>query len=256
MKRGFSLVELSIVLVILGLLTGGILTGQTLIRASELRAVTTEFQRYQSAVNTFRDKYFALPGDMRNATDFWTEQASGIGCATASSTTMATCDGDGDGRIVSISTSHEGFRFWQQLTNAGLIEGTYWGVSGGTANDYITSNENSPASKFNSSYWFAWNWDLYDNVGINDFFFAHPSFSNILQIGRHVADSHTHGPAFKPEEVWNIDTKLDDGKPASGNVTTSPYNDCTNGTSVTDFNSDYALTSPDTACTTLFLNVF
>lgn len=58
-KRGFSLVELSIVLVILGLLTGGILAGQSLIRAAELRAVSTEYSRYATAVQSFRDKYFA-----------------------------------------------------------------------------------------------------------------------------------------------------------------------------------------------------
>ena len=68
--KGFSLVELSIVLVILGLLIGGILTGQSLIRAAELRSVTTQYQGYVTAVNTFRDKYFALPGDMPNAIDF------------------------------------------------------------------------------------------------------------------------------------------------------------------------------------------
>ena len=55
--RGFSLVELSIVLVILGLLTGGILTGQTLIRAAELRSVTTEFQRFQAATNAAQRHY-------------------------------------------------------------------------------------------------------------------------------------------------------------------------------------------------------
>ena len=71
MRSGFSLVELSIVLVILGLLTGGILAGQNLIRAAELRSVTTQFQNYHAAVMTFRDKYFALPGDMANAEDFW-----------------------------------------------------------------------------------------------------------------------------------------------------------------------------------------
>lgn len=46
MRHGFSLVELSIVLVILGLLVGGVLTGQSLIRAAELRSVSTEFQKY------------------------------------------------------------------------------------------------------------------------------------------------------------------------------------------------------------------
>ncbi|MGB1540395.1 MAG: prepilin-type N-terminal cleavage/methylation domain-containing protein, partial [Rickettsiales bacterium] len=66
-KAGFSLVELSIVLVILGLLTGGILGGQSLIRAAELRSVSKEYEKYQTAINIFKDKYFALPGDFNNA---------------------------------------------------------------------------------------------------------------------------------------------------------------------------------------------
>ena len=70
-RSAFSLVELSIVLVILGLLTGGILSGQSLIRAAELRSVTTEYSRYTAATYSFRDKYFALPGDMSNAESFW-----------------------------------------------------------------------------------------------------------------------------------------------------------------------------------------
>ena len=52
MRSAFSLVELSIVLVILGLLTGGILTGQSLIRAAELRSVTSQMQQYRVAVYT------------------------------------------------------------------------------------------------------------------------------------------------------------------------------------------------------------
>ena len=89
--RAFSLVELSIVLVILGLLTGGILAGQSLIRAAELRAVTTEYQRYVAAVQTFRDKYMALPGDMPNAIAFWgAAHATPATCQTTSSTTSAT----------------------------------------------------------------------------------------------------------------------------------------------------------------------
>jgi len=56
--RGFSLVELAIVLVILGLLVGGVLTGRVLIRASELRTVTTQYQGNVTAARSFRDKYF------------------------------------------------------------------------------------------------------------------------------------------------------------------------------------------------------
>jgi prepilin-type N-terminal cleavage/methylation domain-containing protein len=70
-QSAFSLVELSIVLVILGLLVGGVLMGQSLIRAAELRRVVTDYNKYTTAVQSFRDKYFALPGDMTNAQNFW-----------------------------------------------------------------------------------------------------------------------------------------------------------------------------------------
>ena len=107
MKKGFSLVELSIVLVILGLLTGGILTGQTLIRAAELRSVNADVQRFQAATRTFQSKYFAFAGDMRNATDFWgaADGNDGLGddCYAIDSTILAdaaqTCNGDGNGEI-------------------------------------------------------------------------------------------------------------------------------------------------------------
>ncbi|MBX9726410.1 MAG: prepilin-type N-terminal cleavage/methylation domain-containing protein, partial [Rickettsiales bacterium] len=97
----FSLVELSIVLVILGLLVGGVLSGQSLIRAAELRAVSTEYSRYVTSAQTFRDKYFALPGDMNNATRFW-GNLGGTNCTNSAGTsavTTGTCDGNGDGQV-------------------------------------------------------------------------------------------------------------------------------------------------------------
>ena len=64
-RDAFSLVELSIVLVILGLLVGGVLSGQALIQAAQLRAVSEEYTKYTTAALTFRDKYLATPGDMK-----------------------------------------------------------------------------------------------------------------------------------------------------------------------------------------------
>jgi Tfp pilus assembly protein FimT len=51
--NGFSSVELAIVLVILGLLVGGILAGQSLIRAAEIRGITTDMTRFNTATQTF-----------------------------------------------------------------------------------------------------------------------------------------------------------------------------------------------------------
>src|SRR5665213_3308988 len=60
----FTLIELSIVLVIIGLIVGGILVGQDLIKAAEVRAQISQIEKYSSAVNTFRAKFAAIPGDM------------------------------------------------------------------------------------------------------------------------------------------------------------------------------------------------
>ena len=135
MKHAFSLVELSIVLVILGLLTGGILTGQSLIRASELRSVTTEYQRYITATQTFRDKYFALPGDMNNATRFWGDDNAACADAAIPNGTPGTCNGNGNGGLewAGASATGERFQFWKHLSLAGVIEGTYSGLAGSNA---------------------------------------------------------------------------------------------------------------------------
>ena len=56
-KCGFTLIELSIVLVIIGLIVGGVLVGQNLIKAAEIRNQIKQMQEYQIAFNTFRTKY-------------------------------------------------------------------------------------------------------------------------------------------------------------------------------------------------------
>jgi prepilin-type N-terminal cleavage/methylation domain-containing protein len=62
--RGFTLIELSIVLVIIGLNVGGVLVGQNLIAAAAARATVTQIERYNTAADTFLSKYGNLPGDL------------------------------------------------------------------------------------------------------------------------------------------------------------------------------------------------
>lgn len=220
MKRGFSLVELSIVLVILGLLVGGVLSGQSLIRAAELRSVSTDLSKINTAFYTFRDKYFALPGDMSNATQFWgAAHATPATCRTTSSATAATCDGNGDGLIVTLdggTTYSEHFHTWKQLANAGLVEGNYTGVacaggalcsSAGTnvprvkiGNAAISVTNVSPITSTSDPTWFA------------------SSYGNLLFYGGTTAASEPKQNILRPEELWNIDTKLDDGIPNMGRV--------------------------------------
>ncbi|MBN8543813.1 MAG: prepilin-type N-terminal cleavage/methylation domain-containing protein [Alphaproteobacteria bacterium] len=204
MRSAFSLVELSIVLVILGLLTGGILAGQSLIRASELRAVTAEYQRYAAAVNTFRDKYFALPGDMANAQNFWgVAHATPATCVTTVGTGTQTCNGDGNGRIDISAGSREPFRAWQHLANAGLIEGTYTGT---------VTLPTWPSSKIsNNSTWGMGNWNYTGSL-----YWFDGDYGNVLYNGANNAGT-TIGNV-NPSEAWNIDTKMDDGLPAQGKL--------------------------------------
>ncbi len=91
-KAGFTLIEVSVVLVIIGLLVGGVLVGKDLIESAKIRAQITQISDMETQINTFRVKYNCLPGDCTNAT-------SAIG---ASFNGYTINDGDGDGLIRSI----------------------------------------------------------------------------------------------------------------------------------------------------------
>jgi prepilin-type N-terminal cleavage/methylation domain-containing protein len=219
-KRAFSLVELSIVLVILGLLVGGVLSGQSLIRAAELRSVTTTYSTYAAAVRSFQDKYFALPGDMTNATQFW-GSAGGTGAdavcfAAQTSAARNTCNGNGDGRIFGVTGVVYGERFasWKHLANAGLIEGSYTGSNGDVpaSSTYVAQpGTNVPAAKLSQGFFDT----VYEVPNTGNY--ATATAVNVNVIAIYGAGSTTFG-ILKPEEAWNIDTKLDDGSPVYGKV--------------------------------------
>lgn len=65
--KGFTLVELAIVMMIIGFLIGGILKGQELLQNSRVTSTIAQVRAFEAAVTTFKDKYDALPGDMSNA---------------------------------------------------------------------------------------------------------------------------------------------------------------------------------------------
>lgn len=249
MRQGFSLVELSIVLVILGLLVGGILTGQSLIRASELRAVTTEFGNYGTAMMSFRDKYMNLPGDIDNATNFW-------GAATVA-------NGDGDRQIEEASggaAAGEMFGFWQQLALAGMIEGTYTGLSGSDADD-ADVGINVPQSRIGTA---GWSVVYLGTVATSSTDHYEGKYDNAMFFGGETAGEVTQGAVLTPEEAWNIDTKMDDGKPAMGSVKAlESQGDATAGagcgnaaaaTTSLGSSTEYDLTHTDKVCSLVFSN--
>ena len=243
MKNAFSLVELSIVLVILGLLTGGILGGQALIRAAELRSISSDVAKHTAAIHSFRDKYFALPGDMPNAVRFWGNQAGGTADGVDATCQMldrdnpatgsATCNGNGNGMIGAYANltdagNFETFRAWQHMANAGLVEGSYAGVTDSDINAYLTGpgvrpGWNVPRSKLSNAGYALAHWGSHNAASIyvtGGILFV-SDYGHVLNFGL-PGGYHSMGNAgvILPTEAWNIDTKMDDGRPGTGSVMT------------------------------------
>lgn len=217
MKKAFSLVELSIVLVILGLLVGGVLSGQSLIRAAELRAISTQVNQYTSALNAFRDKYFALAGDMTNATSFW---GTATGCPNDGAAT-GVCNGDGDGRLgITPGNSCESQEVWRHLAKAGLVEGSYTTLAAASCFNVSTLGTNIPATRLSSvGITLTWTGNIVTSGVFPNNLLYTGNYGNAYFIGIAGPTNHlTGGNAFTTEEAWNIDTKMDDGSPDSGIV--------------------------------------
>ena len=216
--------------------------------------MTSEYQRYLSAANTFRDKYFALPGDMSNATKFWGAADAGDGtgtdCFDVSSTSATTCDGNGNGQITDAGGGRfsESYRAWQHLANAGLIEGSYTGrAATATYGWSLVGGSNVPASKVSQGQWLP-NWIGTLSGDVNTF---DGDYGNTLYLG---SGGSPLGLTMKAEEMWNIDTKLDDGKPAYGKVRANKFVIRSNCSSTNvSATAEYVLTSTAIGCNLMFL---
>src|SRR5690242_13319060 len=118
-SKGFTLIEIAIVLVIIGLLLGGVLKGQELITAARVRNLISQQDGIKAAFFGFQDRYRALPGDYAAADT--NINCGGSPCAR----------GNGNGRIesgatpVNGSATHEETLVWTHLTNAGFLNGGY-----------------------------------------------------------------------------------------------------------------------------------
>lgn len=193
MTRAFTLLELSIVLVIIGLIVGGVVAGQELIRNAELNAIGSDVNRIRTAVNNYRFKYNALPGDHDQAAAYWPSSTSG----------------NGDGVI----QSGETYRVFEQLSLSNLLTETY-----NSNNDYIAGQS-------------VMGWGdraVYILAG-NDFTFYPKQVTgaqNVICISMNNVDQACEGPVpnLYASEVFSLDAKLDDGNADGGQLAAATCN--------------------------------
>ena len=206
-QAGFTLVELSIVLVIIGLIVGGVLAGQDMIRAAEIRSTISQIEKYNTAVNTFRDKYGNIPGDIlsSDATRFGFTARSG-----------AANRGDGDRQVEAVGSGlllgNETVLFWRDLSQVALIDNGFT-----TAVDAFANNATAITVGQMKDF-------LPDaSIGLGHYITVMSSAGrNYFQIARVTGVSnagvYTLENAMTPQTAFNIDDKLDDGNPTNGSI--------------------------------------
>ena len=184
-QRGFTLIEIAIVLVIIGLLLGGVLKGQELITGARVRNLITQQDGIKAAYFGFLDRFRALPGDYVNAK----ENIAG-----------ATLNGNGNGQIEIAATvlaptfpnAKEDLAVWEHLSRSGFITGAYTAGATYTA----TSAMSNPYGALLM---------LRQSAGYADAS-ATPTTRHILTTGNQI-------PA---DLLAEIDRKVDDGAPKTG----------------------------------------
>jgi prepilin-type N-terminal cleavage/methylation domain-containing protein len=191
-QTGFTLIEIAIVLVIIGLLLGGVLKGQELITAARVRNLAAQQDGVKIAYLGFQDRYRALPGDYSStlAGANIPGPTATLGCTPAS----PTCQ---NGKIdpLALAAENEPSLAWHQLSRSGFITGSYDG------SNTPPSPLNNPTNAF-SGYLILINDNTYSDALTGA---AVPIVLNI-KTGNNV-------PAAI---VAELDRKVDDGNPLTG----------------------------------------
>ncbi len=200
MKRnqsGFTLIEIAIVLVIIGLLLGGVLKGQELINSAKVKNLATDFRNIPVFIYGYQDKFRALPGDDKKLSDH-------VKGGTAAST-PANVLGNGiiDGDWNSTTNTDESYLFWQHVRLAGLTSGS----TSTSAADYLPVNAAGGTIGIQSGT------SSVANTPIKDL-----STTPVAIRGTYIICS----PNILGKFAKQLDLQLDDGNTATGSMMSTP----------------------------------
>jgi len=215
-QSGFTLVEIAIVLVIIGLLLGGILKGQDLINSARVRSIADKASGTQAAYYGFLDRYRAVPGDMTAA------------AATSAIGVTVTSGGNANGQLDNPADAEwaEPNALWEQLSKAGFITGNYVGGDSPPTAD----NSVAPLNPFNQPI----------VVGKTADYMSTTSASARLNV--------VLGRSIPVDIAREVDMKMDDGQPLTGAIRVAVDADAVFGAT--------GQSDADTACQVLASNTY
>lgn len=210
--EGFTLVELAIVLVIIGLLVGGVLVGQDLIRAAEINSTTTQITKYDAAANTFRTRFNGYPGDLRNPDRYPIASAgfSGLPGHANGDNVIQPGNGAAPGCTGANGYGGESALFWTHLSQTNLITDAANAIVDYDTDAAITAIDDGhmPQARLGNSNRF----HITNSGGRNYYILAQFTATTATTCALTAADGMT------PLTAFQLDSKSDDGNAMTGSI--------------------------------------
>ena len=223
-QGGFTLIEIAIVLVIIGLLLGGVLKGQELINTARVRALNNSVDGITAAWFSFQDRYRGFPGDYSQAA---VNLPGGVTAAAANV---------GNGTV---DTNEERALVWTQLQQAGYITGSFDGTAANAAADeYGCKLTTCPDNGFGAGMILSCGAEVKGTPGVD----AHELIA---------------GLGVPVEVLAELDRKVDDGKPETGAMQLGVGGaswDATASDACDDGAGNYDIQDPSSNCAAVFRN--
>lgn len=222
-NSAFTLMEMSLVVLILGLLAASFSYGYVLVEQSQIKESVKMADEFKSNIVTFKDKFGFFPGDLPNATRFWN----------------GSTNGNGNSKIDSVAPWREEIALWNHLNRSEIIQMPYEG-------DVSQGHElgtNFPRSKIDSGGFVAMSMTVYGQEG--ELIQLASSDGNFLQSG-----------ILNAKNAAALDLKFDDGLADSGQIYSSKGNglgagNCTTG-SISDNSSSFIIGDNSKSCRIFF----